>query len=351
MPAPLRQGREETRPPAHDRAVVFACDDGHLPFACFAADRIARTEPGGAFDVVIAMPDIGNVPAAQRDGPVRFVQVDFSSLPGVPMVKAWISNATYFRWVLPAALEGDYGTLFYLDTDTYLARPGIGRLFDSVDRPVALAAITDFQRFIQLDAKRERKVAAKLRDLGGQNGEYYNAGVLLMQPGPFLAADMPARFVQAAQDNVKFLPVHRDQDQGAMNLAFADEIVPMNPRYNWCSRAWLNPGMVELFEPFILHFAGRGKPWNLQDDPFIAGYAEEYLGYLAQHFPAHRPRAALDSLAWRLENPRHGIAALERVRVALYKRRFARRLERARSHDHDRKIVAMRAAIDGSVLG
>lgn len=342
---------QQTRGPAHDNAVVFACDDGHLPFALFAADRIRRTEPEGAFDLVVAMPDIANVPERHRAGPVRFVQVDYSALPDVPMVKAWISNATYFRWCLPAAFERDYATLFYLDTDTYLRRAGIDRLFASLDHPVALAAVTDFQRFVIRDAKRERKVAAKLRDLGGRHGEYYNAGVLLMQPGPYLSAGMTERFFEAAQENVKYLPVHRDQDQGAMNLAFADDIVPLNPLYNWCSKVWVNPPMVEAFDPYVLHFAGRGKPWNLQDDPFVASFAPEYLDFLEREVPSFAPKVALDSEEWRRRNPRHSLPVLERVRRALYRRRLRRKLDLAWHGDLESKQANMRKAIAAAAIG
>ncbi len=342
---------DQTRPRASDNAVILACDDGHLPFALFALDRIHRTEPDGPFDLVLAMPDISNVPAKHRDGPVRFVQLDFSALPEVPMVKAWISIATYFRWVLPSAFEGEYGSLFYLDTDTYLARPGIGRLFNSLDRPVALSAVMDFQRYVHLDGKRKRKVEAKLRDLGGRDGEYYNAGVLLYQPGPFLAMDGLARFCAAAQENVKFLPIHRDQDQGAMNLAFADDIVPLNPLYNWCSRAWLNPPLVKEFEPYVLHFAGRGKPWNLQDDPFVESFAEEYLGFLTAEFPDWSPKVALDTAQWRYDNPRHKIPLFEHIRVALYRRRFRKKLDRAWHENFDTKVSTMRTVIAETAIG
>ncbi|MCA8879161.1 MAG: hypothetical protein KDA73_04205 [Rhodobacteraceae bacterium] len=341
----------QTRGPGHPDAVVFACDDGHLPFALFAADRILRTEPDGRFDVMICMPDISNVPQRHLAGPVRFCQVDFAALPEVPMVKAWISNATYFRWVLPAAFDGQYRSLFYLDTDTYLARAGIQRLFDSVDRPVPLAAVQDFQRYVFLDEKRKQKVEAKLRDLGGKNGEYYNAGVLLMQPEHFLAMDGTKRFFAAAVENVKYLPIHRDQDQGAMNLAFADDVIPLNPLYNWASRAWLNPPLVEEFKPYILHFAGRGKPWNKQDDPYIATFAPEYLKFLTREVPGYAPKTALDTADWRLENPKYGIRILDEIRTALYRRRFRRKLERAWNEDFEGKCAKMRAALAEATLG
>ena len=297
------------------------------------------------------MPDISTVPERFRGGGIRFVEIDFSALPEVPMVKAWISLATYYRWILPSAFHLDYRTLLYLDTDTYLRRPGISDLFAAVDRPVSLSAVMDFQRFVPLRGKRKKKVDAKLRDLGGVNGEYYNAGVLLYQPEEFLRNDGLDRFCAAARENVKYLPLHRDQDQGAMNLAFADEIKPLNPLYNWCSRAWLNPPMVEKFDPVILHFAGRGKPWNLQDDPFISQFADEYREFLDEHFPHLEAKVALDTAQWRRDNPRYGIRALDEMRIMFYRRRFRKKLERAWFADTGWKIEKMSSAIFAAEVG
>jgi lipopolysaccharide biosynthesis glycosyltransferase len=291
------------------------------------------------------------VPQNLLDGPVRFCQINFSTLPEVPMVKEWISNATYFRWMLPSALGEDYNALFYLDTDTYLSRPGIERLFSAVDPSVALAAVVDFQSLVRLDEKRKQSFEAKVRDLGGRNGEYFNAGVLLIQPELFLQKDMTRQYVEAMKKNVEYLPIHKDQDQGAMNLAFADQIVPLNPLYNWRTGHWLNPKLVKEFDPYVLHFVGRGKPWNLQDDPFVASYADEYLSYFEGAFPEFRPVPAPRSTASRLENPRHSFKPFESIRIALHRRRADKKRLKDWNSDYDWKVPRMREAIAAAEVG
>ncbi|ROT98494.1 glycosyltransferase family 8 protein [Histidinibacterium lentulum] len=341
--------KDMTGEPRHGDAVVLACDMGHLPFAAFAARRLLALEPD-AFDVVIAMPDISAVPDWLRRGPARFVTIDLAALPEVPMVKDWISFGTYYRWTLPATLAGRYRTVLYLDTDTYLRRPGIGALFGGIDREVPLAAVSDFQRLVTYSAGREARVDAKIRDLGGREGQYYNAGVLLFQPEAFLAMDGPRRFAAAARENVRFLPVHRDQDQGAMNLAFADDILPLDPRMNWCSREWLNGRWVAEFDPAVLHFAGPGKPWNLQDHPYIASFAGEYRGFLDERFPEVRPKPAMRSEDWRFANPKYRWRFAEEVRQALYRRRLARKLRRAETRDAEGKRAKMQELIDAAAI-
>ncbi|WP_456237844.1 glycosyltransferase family 8 protein [Mangrovicoccus ximenensis] len=244
------------------------------------------------------------------------------------MVKEWISFGTYFRWVLPNIFADEYRTLFYLDTDTYQRRPGLQTVFDTIAPDVPLAAVTELIRPANPGSVGDTKFKEKLRDLGGRNGEYYNAGVLVMQPEPFLAMDGLRRFQDAAVRNVEFMPLHRDQDQGAMNLAFADDIVPMSPLYNWRTRDWMNPRFTEEYDPVVLHFAGPLKPWDRHDNPFFRMFEPDYLEYLSREFPEFERKTPHGSAAWRYENPRHKIKLFEHIRVALYRRRAKKKFLR-----------------------
>lgn len=342
---------KENRGPSSENAVIFACDNGHLPLAMFAADRIRRIEPG-RFDIVIAMPDISLVPTDMMDGPVRICEIEISDLPEVPMVKEWISFGTYFRWVLPSIFVDDYKTIFYLDTDTYLRRPGIQHLFDTIDPSVGLSAVTELIRPRKPGSERDLNFTKKLEDLGGRNGEYYNAGVLVMQPEPFLAMDGLRRFQDAAVRNIEFLPVHRDQDQGAMNLAFADDIVPLSPMYNWRTREWLNPRFTQEYDPIVLHFAGPLKPWDHQDNPFFRTFESEYVSFLEANFPGFVRKVTDGSAAWRYENPKHRIKLFEHIRVALYRRRVNKKFHKIwDGGDLDAKRAVMNDALEQAVVG
>ncbi|MCA8883316.1 MAG: hypothetical protein KDA50_06150 [Rhodobacteraceae bacterium] len=341
----------ETRPQGHEDAVVFACDMGHLPLAAFAADRIRRVEPARAFDITVCMPDIADLPDWLRDGPTRFCQISTSALPKVETFRSWISAATYFRWVLPGAFEGAYRSLLYLDTDTYQARDGIGALFAGLDRPVPLAAVEDFQYLAPLHGKTVGHLEALRRDLGGPEGQYYNAGVLLIQPGPFAAQDGFSRLLDGVARNAPFDPVYGEQDQGALNLAFAGDLMPLSPRFNWCARPFRNPILTPRYDPVILHFAGRNKPWQLQDDPFVAQFTAEYRDWLARHFPGFQPKPVRGSAAERLAAPKYRIGALNTLRVALYRRRFLKEQQRIWSRDMDEKIRRMDAAMARAVVG
>lgn len=342
--------KNQNFPARHENAVVFACDYGHFPLALFAAHRVRKVEKG-RFDIVIAMPDISRVAPEHMDGDVRICELDFSALPQVPMVKEWISFGTYFRWVLPDAFVGQYRSIFYLDTDTYLRRPCIERLFAGLRPDYPLCAVTELIRPPSPGSLGDQKFAEKLRDLGGRNGEYYNAGVLVMQPEPFIAMNGLSRFQEAAVKNVEFLPFHRDQDQGAMNLAFANDIVPLSPLYNWRTRDWMNPRFTREYDPAVLHFAGPLKPWDHQDNPFFKTFTKEYMKFILPRFPDFERKVPDKSAEWRRRNPKHKIKLFEEIRIALFLRRFRKKLERTwYSGDMDAKRAVMDAAIANAVV-
>lgn len=296
------------------------------------------------------MPDISEIPTEDRAPGIRFCGIDVSSLPDRPMFREWISFATYFRWVLPEALQADYETLLYLDTDTYLRRTGIDQLFASLTRPLPLAGVIDFQKYIVFEEKAVAFFDARLRDMGGPNGEYYNAGVLLIQPGPFAAIDGFARLLEAIQRNEDLDPIYEEQDQGALNLAFAGVMEKINPLYNWCSRDFRNDHMVELFDPIILHFAGPNKPWNVQDDPYIRQFHQEYVDFLTRADQGFEPAITPNSAASRYAEARHSLPFLNELRVRLYLRRWHKKLSRAYSN-REIKVERMRGAIDDATLG
>lgn len=337
--------------PKHDKAVVFACDEGHLPFAFFAARRIMKVEPAANFDIVICLPDISKVPVGMYNMGVLFRQIDVSALPEVEMPKEWIKSSAYYRWLLPDLLASDYSCLFYLDTDTYLARPGIQKLFDETVFPVPLSAAIDFQMLGAVEDGGVERFTQKVADLGGGSGSYYNSGVWLCHPEEFAKIGGWERFREAAITCQRNFQHYRDTDQDAMNLAFAKQILPLNPLYNWRSMAWRHDREVQRYDPYILHFAGPTKPWRKNDNPFTSKLLDEYVDGLREFWPDFAPDAVPGSMAWRKQNPKHRLGLAEYLRNRLYLRRFHRRLQKHQDANLTTKFDRMDEAIKNSVVG
>ncbi len=322
-----------SRPASQPDAVVFACDRGHLAIALCVALRIDRLEPDRRFDIVICTPDWDAIPQAWHDTPVRFAEIDVSRVPAFDHPKPWISVGTFYRHVLPELLQDDYRALLYLDTDTYLRRPGVQGLFDRIDREFPIAAVLD-----RLHLKPERKLNRRKRrglfdDFGGTSRRFFQAGVLLMQPRLHVAEGLGRRILAFAEDSADVLLRHRFGDQGALNAVASDVIVPLSPLWNWTGRPWLRPAVVDRFDPYVLHFTGPNKPWHLQDDPFVAELNPDYFDCLGRHDPGFAPRPARGSLMWRRDNPRHAQPWVELLAVAYRRRRSTWRF------DHDERTT------------
>ncbi len=314
-----------SRPAAHPDAVALACDANHLAIAATVALHIAETEPGRKFDLCICTPDWESILPEWFDLPIRWVQIDVAAVPVFQHPKAWISIGTFYRHLLPAILQGDYARLLYLDTDVHLRRPGIQGLFDRTTEAFAIAAAPDFVAVKAPRKARRRRSRELVENLGGAEGQYWQAGVLLMQTAPHVAARLGPRILAFATESAEVLHRHRLGDQAALNAVAANEIVPLSPLWNWHSSNWLRPEIVAHYDPYILHFTGPNKPWVTQDDPFVAELAPRYEATLQGLVPDWWRRPREGSLAWYRDHPRYGFAPADAVHRALRRRRIARK--------------------------
>lgn len=178
-----------------------------------AALQIARMEPERRFDIVIASPDLGAVPPYLWDGPIRWVLLDVSAIPQIHLPNARITLGTFYRHLLPELLQDDYARLLYMDTDTWLRRPGIQGLFDRIAGDWPLAASLTFLHQPELrtraSAKNQERSREVIRDLGGTRGRFFQSGVMVMQTGPHVAARIGPRTLEFAANRYDLLQKHK----------------------------------------------------------------------------------------------------------------------------------------------
>lgn len=319
-------------PARHGDAAIFACDAGHLPYAWVAATQIARLEPERGFDIVIASPDCDRVPAHLVDGPIRWVTLDISTIPQICHPNARITLGTFYRHLLPALLRDDYARLLYMDTDTWLCRPGIQGLFDRINGDWPLAASLTFLHQPQLRTRASRANQKRsqqvIKDLGGAGGRFFQSGVMIMQTGPHTDAGIGPKTLEFAKNRFDLLKKHKLGDQAAMNGAASDLTVTVDPRWNWHLARWRQGDLIAEFDPFILHFAGAEKPWLLSDDPTATAVNAAWFADLARWDANFVPKAAKGSLAWRRAHPRYGIPVLDAVQRRFRAARLAWRYSR-----------------------
>lgn len=347
---------DASSPARHRDAVIFACDAAHLPYAWVAARQIARLETGRRFDIVIASPDTAQVPPDLMDGPVRWVRLDTAAIPPIRHPNPRITLGTFYRHLLPGLLGDEYGRLLYMDTDTWLRRPGLQGLFDRAaahapDGDWAVAAALVFLHVPALATRASARNRALSRDmvadLGGSKGRLFQSGVMLMRTAQHVAAGIERRVLDFASQRQDLLDKHGLGDQAAMNGAIADEVVTLDPRWNWHLGRWRRGGMISRFDPYILHFAGPEKPWLLTDDPDITDVNPVWFSELRRWNPDFRPQALRGTLPWRRSHPRFGIGPLDAAHRALRSARLAVKYATPRRAG----VAAMAQLIDEAEIG
>lgn len=163
--------------------------------------------------------------------------------------------------LLPSAEDGR--RILYLDSDM-IVRDDLGGL-----------ATVDIGRHA-LGAVHDAGAVYKQRDFFTWNHDYFNSGMLLIEPTVWLALDKTADCRDAIGRDRK----HRFMDQDALNAAFRDEVALLDLRWNSFvpTIQMLSETDVDVFnakygtsydtaqhlidEAAVLHFSGKTKPWH-----------------------------------------------------------------------------------------
>lgn len=165
-------------------------------------------------------------------------------------------RVAWYRVLLPELLP-DLSRVLYLDADTIVCR-SLEDLWtmDMKGEPVA-AVVNPLYPFMD---------KAFLSDLGVDEGEYFNSGVLLMDLAQWRMLGLTDKVLSAA----KLLTAQEWPDQNALNYVFKSMWLPLNPKWNMQNTffdlpAHLLPSSARSFEPnnpSIVHFIGPYKPWH-----------------------------------------------------------------------------------------
>lgn len=189
---------------------------------------------------------------------ISFLRANPQWLEGFP-VSGHATVATYFRLLLPAILPGALERAIFIDSDAIVSS-SLEELWQLPLQGRAVAAVAEH--------------AFSCRDHGYIYGEYFNAGVMLVDLVRWRQADVLVRGREFARGNPDKL---RHWDQDVLNHVFAGEWLRLDDRWNACPHLFglnadylLSPGSLSSSErtaiddPAIIHYAGPGpvKPWD-----------------------------------------------------------------------------------------
>ena len=270
-------------PARADRAIVFACDGRYLPYAIFAADRLARLPAARPFDICLcALGEDLVVPESLAGLGLRTCRIETDALAGLT-ADARRTPADYLRLVLPEALGQDYDRILYLDADVFPQGGDWSALLDVDLRGRAIGAVRD-----NIQWRRPRRQAEAFRILKLPVAPYLNSGLLLIDCAAFARQRILARCLELARARPGLLPLI---DQGLLNGVLHGDWAELSPLWNW---QYTKSSM--LFEAMetahAVHFIGARKPWTENDGTLPARFRRAYADFFARHLPAAVPEGA-----------------------------------------------------------
>lgn len=170
-----------------------------------------------------------------------------NSLPGTKS----FPPVVYARLLLDQLLPPEVERILYLDSDLYVRAP-VEKLLatDLEGKTLAAAPEPGRHHLIRGDNMRARKNSPF-----DSAEPYFNSGVLVIDRRRWGAANLQ-QFLENLQQNGDIHALYHDQD--VLNLAFKDDFVVLDPRWNITKP---HPAIRSL-DPWIIHYTTGMKPWN-----------------------------------------------------------------------------------------
>ena len=262
--------------PKFRKAVFLCCDKNFAKFAVFLISQIVTHHPKADFDICLCSEDIIALPTSLAHLPVRLCQITMPDTiqhaPGSDRINA----ASYLRLFLPTAFALDYDRILYLDADIWMTGGDLSRLLDVellASHPIA-AVRTSHQR------NKMRRQMPEFKRLRLSPAPYFNAGVLLIDVPRWEKTQTLSRALAVITDHPQALDMH---DQSVLNLVFRGRWSELSVAWNWMYSGRFS-FMIEACDPFLIHFAGRFKPWNTLTGEFPPKYPNAYRDFFLQHY-------------------------------------------------------------------
>ena len=247
---------------AHSHRIVMACDEDYaMPLATALRSLVDADRTGDSLEVIVLCSKFSpgmkekvanSLPESSVNIQWMEVELDlFSDLSTLP----YISKTTFARLLLPYCLPKGISKVLYLDSDI-LVLGDLTALWETDLEGHAFGAVVDSHSSI--NAERLGITGGIAGQSDSLNGEYFNAGVLLID----LAKWRQDRLSDKAIDYLTANPDSRLADQDALNIASGGHWKRLDPRWNCLHHP--SDGfnkMPAANRPSIVHYAGSGKPW------------------------------------------------------------------------------------------
>lgn len=203
--------------------------------------------------------------------------------PMSKMASNHISIATYYRLFVTSLLPDEVDKVIYLDCDMII-RGSLEGLWETDLRNAPLAAVYQHNDWADHNNSWERL------DIPREYG-YFNAGCLVLNIEYLRSCDFQQKAIDYINSHFDHIISH---DQDVLNAMFYKQAVALSCRWNYlplfiekmfksaefplkCD--YHREKEDESFDPIVIHFVSKPKPWDFGcDNP----YTEEYYKYLSK---------------------------------------------------------------------
>ena len=270
--------------------IVLATDDNFVQHCGTAIQSIVSNNNDVRFFVLTEGLDKDNEKllievASDNGGMLSFCLVPTDIVKYFPMSRlasSHISIATYYRLFVTTLLPDDIEKIIYLDCDMII-RGSLEPLWNVDLSRKPLAAVYQHQGWSDSNNSWERLSIP--RECG-----YFNAGCLVMNL-------QYLRIIHFQKLAIDYINSHFEKiishDQDVLNALFYDKVEVLDCKWNYLSQ-FLKKDFEKLefpakcnyylekasesFEPIVIHFVSKPKPWNYGcSNP----YTQEYFKYLS----------------------------------------------------------------------
>lgn len=260
--------------PAAEILVGFGIDDN---FACHLAvtiTSIVETAPGERFRFLVVHSGVSDESKRKVESCAPGQRFEWHAVTDGRLHalkgRDYVSQATYYRLLLPQVAPDGTQRLIYLDSDTVVCQ-SLRKLWECDLGDHAIGAV--------FDGGVDPTAFARAHHLPERRLGYFNAGVLVLDIAKIrrdeLFAPVVDFLVQGAAEPLFF-------DQDALNIAFWDRWTQLNPMWNLQRRLLLRadgPCFPEDRDlpidrrPAIIHYTEQWKPWSPNSNhPYMWSY-------------------------------------------------------------------------------
>lgn len=267
--------RSKSGEQVHPHAVVITVDRNYFDYGLFVIDQIATLNPQRAFDfAIVTLDDLPHHALIDRHS-VRVCKLDDNGVFADFPHSERISVATYLRFYITRALP-EYRRALYLDVDIFVARGDIKKLMEIDMGSHPLAGVRDPAQF-----RHPKRISHDMQGMGFGQFKYLSAGVQLMDVAQYNEMRIGERAVELAVEQPENMRVF---DQTAINAILQGGFAELSPVWNW-HYGFRTIYFTEIYNPAVIHFAGRRKAWNTLNGEFPCRYAETMRSFFKEHFP------------------------------------------------------------------